>query len=264
MSHRPEAVRSSLGPHRLAEACAHPGCPVCGCLRDVASRHLGAILAEHVTDPLSRARLAEAWGFCATHAAVLRKMPEAALGTAIVYQGLVEQACRWLDEAARSVATSGGRRGWRALVGRPRRTRGEPRPRRERCPVCVELVAAEVCHLDDLLAGLEDAELGPAYAASDGLCLPHLELALARAGARPGAVRLVALTREKLRALADDLRRFVDKHDHRVRPSFTEREAAAWQRALALVAGRVELFGPQMERAAAGDAVRRPRARRIR
>jgi hypothetical protein len=77
-------------------------------------------------------------------------------------------------------------------------------------------------------------------------------------------MRLVVLTREKLRALADDLRRFVDKHDHRVRPSFTEREAAAWQRALALVAGRVELFGPQMERDAAGDAVRRPRARRIR
>jgi Family of unknown function (DUF6062) len=255
---------SGNGYHRLAEACTHPGCPVCGCLHDAASRHLSAILAEHVTDPLSRARLTAAWGFCATHATALREMPEAALGTAIVYQGLVEQACRWLDEAARSVGTPAGRRGWRALVGRPRRTRGERRPRRERCPVCVELVAAEACHLDALLAGLEDAELGPAYAASDGLCLPHLELALARAGARPEAARLVALTREKLRALADDLRRFVDKHDHRVRPTFTEREAAAWQQALSLVAGRVELFGPQMERAAAGEAVRRPRARRIR
>ena len=255
---------SADGHRRLAEACARPGCPVCGCLRDAAGRHLSAILAEHVTDPLSRARLAEAWGFCATHAAALREMPEAALGTAIVYQGLVEQACRWLDETARSAGTPHGRRGWRALVGRSQRTPGEPRPRRERCPVCVELVALEAGHLDALLAGIEGVELGPAYAASDGLCLPHLELALARAGARPGAARLAALTREKLRALADDLRRFVDKHDHRARPSFTEREAGAWQQALALVAGRRELFGPEMERDAAGDAVRRPRARRRR
>jgi hypothetical protein len=259
-----DPVRSSLGPRRLAEACAHPGCPICGCLHDAASRHLSAILAEHVTDPLSRARLTEAWGFCAAHATTLRQMPEVALGTAIVYQALVERACRWLDDAARSVGAPDGRRGWRALVGRARRTRGGPRPRRERCPVCVELVAAETGHVDALLAGLADAELGSAYAASDGLCLPHLELALARAGAGPRAARLVALTLEKLRALGDDLRRFVDKHDHRVRPSFTEREAGAWQQALALVAGRVELFGPEMERDAAGDAVRRARARRTR
>ena len=128
----------------------------------------------------------------------------------------------------------------------------------------MELVAAEARHLEALLTGLGGPELGPAYAASDGLCLPHLELALARAGARPGGVRLAALTREKLRALADDLQRFIDKHDHRARPTFTEREAAAWRHALSLVAGRVELFGPQMERDSAGDAVPRPRARRAR
>ena len=67
--------------------------------------------------------------------------------------------------------------------------------------------------------------------------------------------------RGKLRALAEDLRRFVDKHDHRIaRPVFTDREAAAWRQALALVAGRMELFGPEMERAS-GNGSRPPRAR---
>jgi hypothetical protein len=248
-----------VGYYRLVEACARPGCPICGCLRELASRHLGAVLAEHVTDPLTRARIADAWGFCAVHAAALREMPEAALGTAIVYQGLVERACRWLNETARTVGTPEGRRGWRALVGRRRRTGSAPRPRRERCPVCVELAVAERSHLDTLVAGLGGAELGPAYTASDGLCLPHVELALARAGARPEAARLVDLTREKLRALADDLRRFVDKHDHRVRPSFTDREAAAWRLALQLVAGRAELFGPEMKRDGTGGGPPRPR-----
>jgi hypothetical protein len=126
----------------------------------------------------------------------------------------------------------------------------------------VELVVAERGHLDALLEGLADPKLGPAYAASDGLCLPHLELALARAGTRPEVARLVELAQEKLRALAADLGRFVDKHDHRVRPTFTDREAAAWRQALALVAGRVELFGPEMERNGAKGGPRSPRSRR--
>jgi hypothetical protein len=228
----------------------------------VADRHLAALLREHVTDPLSRERLAKAWGFCAAHATALRERPEAALGTAIVYHALVERACRWLDETARQVAVPGRRRGWRGLVG-DGRGRGAPsRPRRARCPVCVELVAAEACHLDALLGGLAGPPLGPAYASSEGLCLPHLDLALARGGARPETARLVALTREKLRTLADDLKQFVDKHDHRIaRPSFTEREAGAWRQALALLAGRMELFGPEMERGGEGPA-RAPRARR--
>jgi hypothetical protein len=221
---------------------------LCGCLRELAARHLAAVLAEHVTDPLTRARIAAAGGFCATHAAALRRTPEAALGTAIVYQALVEQACRWLEATARAAGTPEGRGRWRTLVGRARRTRRVPRSRSERCPVCVELAAAERRYLDGLLAGLAETELDGAYAASDGLCLPHLELALARGAGEPGAARLVAVGREKLRALADDLRRFVDKHDHRVAPRFTDREAAAWRLALSLVAGRAEVFGPQMTR----------------
>lgn len=255
---------SRNGDHRLLEACAHPGCPVCACLRDVALRHLAAVLAEHVTDPLSRARLAEAWGFCAAHATALRDMPEVALGTAIIYQALVERACRWLDDTARAVARPDRRRGWRALVGGSRAAGSASRPRRARCPVCVELVVAERGHLDALLEGLADPKLGPAYASSDGLCLPHLELALARAGTRPEVARLVELAREKLRALAADLGRFVDKHDHRVRPTFTDREAAAWRQALALVAGRMELFGPEMERNGAKGGPRSPRSSRPR
>jgi Family of unknown function (DUF6062) len=253
------------GNHRLVEACAQPGCPVCSCLRDAAARHLAAVLAEHVTDPISRERLAGAWGFCAVHAGALRDMPEVALGTAIVYQALVERACRWLEETARGDAkVPDRRRGWRALVGRSRRTGSARRPRRDRCPVCVELVAAEACQLDALLAGLEDPELGPAYGASDGLCLPHLELALERAGTGSEAARLVDLAHAKLRALADDLRGFVDKHDHRALPTFTDREALAWRQALALVAGRVELFGPEMVRHAGGEGPRSARPRRRR
>jgi hypothetical protein len=213
---------------------------------------------------VSRARLAAASGFCAAHATALSEMPDAALGTAIVYHALVEQACRWLDETARVAAKPARRRGWRALVGRPRAAGRESRSRLARCPVCVELVAAEACYLDGILEGLAASELRRAYASSDGLCLPHLDLAMARGGARPETAQLAALTREKLRALAEDLKQFVDKHDHRVaRPRFTDREAGAWRRALALLAGRMELFGPEMERDDRVSGARSSRGRRM-
>jgi Family of unknown function (DUF6062) len=252
------------GHHCLVEACARPGCPVCGCLRDTATRHLAAVLAEHVTDPVSRARLAAASGFCAAHATALSEMPEAALGTAIVYHALVEQASRWLEESARTVSKPERRRGWRSLVGRRSHSARESPARRARCPVCVELVAAEACYLDGLLEGLATPELWRAYASSDGLCLPHLDLAVTRGGPRSETAPLIALTRDKLRALAEDLRQFVDKHDHRVtRPRFTDREADAWRRALALLAGRMELFGPEMERDRGRNTAPTPRLRRM-
>jgi Family of unknown function (DUF6062) len=188
-------------------------------------------------------------------------MPEAALGTAIVYQDLVERACRWLDGVMREVTKPARRRGWRALVGASREVRAESRSRRARCPVCVELVAAEACHLDELVDGLAAPEFRRTYASSEGLCLPHFALALERGGHRAGTAQLVEVTREKLRALAQDLKQFVDKHDHRVaRPRFTDREAGAWRRAPTLLSGRMELFGPEMTRVDGVKGV--PRARR--
>ena len=69
---------------------------------------------------------------------------------------------------------------------------------------------------------------------------------------RPEATRLVALGREKLRALADDLRRFVDKHDHRVTPALHRPGSRRLAAGAGLVAGRAEVFGPQMAREGAG------------
>jgi hypothetical protein len=228
-------------------------------LREATVRHLQALLAEHVTDPASRARLSAAWGFCAAHAAALREVPDAALGVAIVYQGLVARAGAWLAGAAPAASGGAARRGWRALLGRGRASVPPPR-RRTRCPVCAEIPATERGYLETLVAGLGEPALGEAFARSRGLCLPHVEGALAGAGEPAGAARLVAATREKLARLAADLQGFIDKHDHRIAPRFAEGEAEAWSAALGIVAGAPERFGPDL--APPADAARGPGRRR--
>ncbi len=239
-----------VGCHQLVDACRLPGCPVCRCLRDAARRHLGALLAEHVTDPETRGRLGAAWGFCATHAAALPDVGDAALGAAIVYEALVGRAREWLADATTALPDAGGGRGWRALLGRAGAKRVVPtRPRPGRCPTCVELIRAERGYLDTLETGIGEPPLDLAYESSDGLCLPHLELALRRPSVgRGGGRRLAARTLPKLDRLREELRGFIDKHDHRTRAAFTEGEAHAWTAALGLVAGRAELFGNDLAR----------------
>lgn len=240
-----------VGYGHLVAACAKAGCPVCHCLRERTLQHLVALLAEHVTDPTTRARLVHSWGFCAAHAELLREVPDAPLGVGIIYHDLLGQTRRWLTQAQRGLEASPVRRRWRRIF-RPRRPMGDAVSwRRARCPVCTAVADAERSYIDTLLTFIEDPELGKAYEASAGLCLPHVALALAQAPGHPGAVPLLARTLPKIDRLADELRRFIDKHDHRTPASFSDREAEAWTNALGFIAGRSEVFGNDVPRSPA-------------
>jgi hypothetical protein len=230
--------------HRLVEACRAPGCPVCRCLGELARRHLAAVLSEHVTDPASRARLAASGGFCATHAAVLPLLPDSALGSAILCEGLLGRARRGLSERRRALERPARDRAWTRLLRRRREPGGEGRRRPPGCPVCEMVARAERNYLDTLVASVEDAELAAAFRGSAGLCLPHLGLVLDR-GDRRAAV-LLDWTLDKVDRLLGDLRAFVDKHDYRATARASPEEAASWRAALALLAGAPDLFGPDL------------------
>lgn len=229
----PDAAPGALtGAHRLVEACRAPGCPLCRTLRAAAVQDLTAFLAEHVTDPGARARLSAAGGFCASHAALLREVPDAALGVAIVYEALVTDARRWVT-GARAGARQAGR--WRRL-GPRRGTPAGPASAPE-CPACQEAPRAERRLLAVLLDGLAGPELGDAYRGSEGLCLPHLRAALARGAGHPGLGLVLEHAHARLSELADALRGFIATHDHRATTRPTAAEAASWTRALERLAG---------------------------
>jgi hypothetical protein len=249
------APARSRGYGELVEACRAEGCPLCRCLRAAARRHLATLLGEHVTDPVTRRRLGAAGGFCATHAAALREVPDAALGVALLAEGLLADARRWLGEARRAGGPGRPGSGWRRLLGRSASgavARGGRRGGAGRCPACVETAGAERRYLDTLVRHLADPELARAFAASAGLCLPHVRLARAQAPDHPGVALLLERTLAKLDGLETALRGFIARHDHRRRGAFTEAEAASWTGALGFLAGHPALFGPEVPRTA-GD-----------
>ncbi len=122
------------------------------------------------------------------------------------------------------------------------------------CAACrlVRETAAE--QLEQLLARLATAEGRADYVSSAGLCLPHLQVALAHMehsddGTTERSVVVEFLLREQVRRLenlVDDLRSYTLKRDALRRGLLHQEEADAWRRAL------VQLVG---ERAARGGAM---------
>ena len=177
-----------VGEVHLLEACGQPGCPVCRCVAQDSRQHLDGLLYELVTDPETRRRLRNSWGFCNWHTWMLLEIQGSRSGAAIIYEDLlgrlVEQGSpRRRDAGARAA------RGCRPLGPRAKVARGRLR---QTCPACEDAAAAERRYLEAMLGSGDDADLQLAYARSDGLCGPHALRALASPpGARgaPGSPR---------------------------------------------------------------------------
>lgn len=225
-----------IGYFRLIDACEEPGCPVCRCLIAESRHYLEALLHEQVTDPDTRGAVRRSWGFCNWHTWMLPDIGGSAFGAAIIYEDLVTRALRRTHVRRRARL-----RGWLAAFRRPRPALLELWARRAECPACADARTTEARYLDAMVRFAGDETLRAAYTHCDGLCLPHLVLAVERGGER--AEPLVARTREAWAGIGGDLAGFVGKHDHRNREPYTEAEAAACARAFQLLAGAPGVFG---------------------
>jgi hypothetical protein len=218
----------------LIEAFAAGGCPVCALTERAVDRYVDSVLWDMVNDPPMRARLVETRGFCRAHAWRFARKG-AALGVAIMMQDLVGNFLRELD----GDAAQADRQGWRGLFsgeGAAARLEDALQPQRP-CLVCAYIAPLEA----DMLASLAKHMTGrhgfaQAYAASDGLCLPHFRGALAAAGGKQRAA-LVDAQRQVWQRLHGELAEFIRKNDYRFRSEGFGGEADSWERALEAVSG---------------------------
>lgn len=233
-----------IGYFRLIEACARPGCPVCRCLVAESRAYLSALLYEQVTDPETRRALRLSWGFCNWHTWMLPDVESSAFGAAILCEDLVTRALRRTRRIRFGTRRGAVRRWLGALLGwRHRPALVELHERRAPCSACVDTARTQARYLETLVRFIDDASLRAAYAQSDGLCVPHVILAVEQ-GSEPAHVEmLVARTREAWVRIGRDLAAFIGKHDHRNREPYTEAEAASRARAFEMLAGARGVFG---------------------
>ncbi|MDP9351939.1 MAG: DUF6062 family protein [Chloroflexota bacterium] len=223
--------------HDLLEAFGQDGCAVCRLAARSVSSFLSSISNEGgLTDPEVRDRIRAAHGFCNEHAHQwLRE--QHLLGTAILYEDLLDHLATELQ----------------ALRFQKRGRLGNPFTARERTPValaahqecaaCRSLADTEQRMIAAVLSGLRAEEFRTAYEHSRGLCVPHLRVALAEAPDEDLFATLTDLAVARHKALAEQLREIIRRHDYRYseEPSGEERGAAA--RAVRQVVGEQGIRG---------------------
>ncbi len=105
----------------LIEACDKPGCPLCRLSNRWGERFVAAILYEEVTDPNTRGRLKESFGFCREHAWQASQVGGTLLGMSIIYRGLLAQLDRELDKPITPPSTN-----WWQTFGSGKSTQSGP------------------------------------------------------------------------------------------------------------------------------------------
>jgi len=196
----------------LQEALAQPGCAICRLATRDVSRYLQSLLAL-VNDVKMRQELRMSGGLCREHA-----WQAAALGSRLSVYIL------WCDLVSAALG------GLQHAIPRPRDA-GQGG-----CMVCRRHAKATGIYCDVLVRHLERGGLRGDYAASAGLCVPHLWFAMTRAGA--AAKRFLLETeRSNLERLQADLQEVIRKNDYRFHNEPWGPERDAWRRATAKLAG---------------------------
>jgi hypothetical protein len=227
--------------YKLLEACREPGCPVCRVEQESVERYLDNQFYENVNSPRWRDRLRASLGFCHEHAwlAVEKRLGDA-LGFTIIYHDIVNTILKQLHENS-SAPNLGTRKSFLRKLSDEARARIENILRvispRKRCPVCEHRDEALRTILPALLEELTKSEMTEALHASDGLCLPHLRLALERVRDVSVVEKLLTIQRDKLEKLKDELAEFIRKSDYQLIDHGFGPEGDAWLRAISMIAG---------------------------
>ncbi len=228
--------------YKLLEACREPGCPVCRLEQHSVERYLDNQFYENVNAPAWRDRLRSSLGFCREHSwlTVNQRLGDA-LGFSIIYHDVINSILNQLNNSGSSAPTS--RRRISLLRQIPEQARNMIEKMlsaitpRKRCPACDHRDETTRTTLSVLIEELETSEMMDALQASEGLCLPHLRLALEHVKDFSACEKLLTIHRPKLEGLRAELAEFIRKNDYQAMKEGFGKEGDAWLRAVSMFVG---------------------------
>jgi hypothetical protein len=217
--------------YELLDAMQAGGCPLCRLARKASDSYLNALIYEGVVDVKIREALRDARGPCYRHAWRIARRRGSVLGTSIIYRDVVNTLTKTLESQPDAPARRFSR-GLPDLARQLSATRD--------CPACGLEDDSNHRYAKTLLKHLSAEEIGAAYVAAGGLCLPHFQVVLSHAG--QGQTKTLAVWQATAwRQLRDELDELIRKHDYRFRTEIvTEEEADSWERAVAMIVGDEE------------------------
>lgn len=215
----------------LMERFTRPGCPICKLLQRDVGRYLDSLRYEYLNDVPTVKAMRAARGLCNDHSWQFADTKGNAGAIALLYGHALDALTS--VEAARS--------GFNLLRGKASAAQAlEPEAS---CPACQHLDTMQT-HLIEVFAGfLSEDRFVEAFRASEGLCLPHVGLALREIDRPKEADLLLTIQRERWVALQAELDEFIRKSDLHYRDETFGEESDSWRRALVAIAGERGIFG---------------------
>ncbi len=226
----------------LRDALDGQGCPICRLALRTVERFIDYLIYENVNDPEVRADIRDARGFCNLHAWQLRDN-RGALGVAIIHRDVLETVMKQVKAGQYQANT------WLRSLNRVRTTLGATPPSeattelvtelapRKPCLVCRIRDNMEAVYIRNLLAALDNPEIGDALRDGAGLCLPHFRQALQQVPDEATFTTLVEIQLNAWERLQHELSEFIRKHDYRFQDEGMGTEGDSWIRALAQISG---------------------------
>jgi Family of unknown function (DUF6062) len=227
----------------LKEAFAEAGCAVCRLLRRDVDRYLGALLYENVLEREVHAAFRAMRGLCNTHAWQLKEYRGNAVGIAVLYRAVVDEALKEIDKQPLSAPRRRLRLGPTSAEDKRGAALAEMLTAQQPCSACQQLDRYEQTYLAVFEAHLTEAAFREAFAASAGLCLPHFRVALQRMTDSAHLPFVIDTQRAAWQRLRAELELFYDKHNHDRRAEAMGSEADSWLRSLGAMSGEPNVFG---------------------
>jgi len=222
--------------HRLIEAFAAQGCAICNLTERDVNRFLDSHLYEYVNTPETHADIRASRGLCATHAGHLVEFGASVLGITILHAAI-------MDELLKTAESSRGGSSFGRLFGSGSTNLANRLEPTGECMACQAMERAESQHITSVAEHINEQEMHDAFAASDGLCLPHFRQVLRAVPDSRRADMLTQLQLPKWRALKAELDMLADKYDVNHADEAVGAEADSWRRALIMVSGNRDVFG---------------------
>lgn len=179
---RVEDESRDWGEGELDLALAVQDCPVCFLARETEEAVLTWLAIANIRDDRNVDALVRRRGLCSVHWTELWRRSKGRVAVAVARAaGEIARAC--VEDLAGAEPVHG-----------------------PRCPVCASMARRVSGAIELVLGRVERAHARSRFAASFGLCQPHLGDALHRCSHRETATALVAIQRSQVKRLLDDVR----------------------------------------------------------
>jgi GTP-binding protein EngB required for normal cell division len=201
---------------------ATQGCPVCDYLVGASKQFFAAFQYSLYNDEGQQRAFAENGGFCPFHLWQLQSICSP-IGFSAGAAKLVKRISKALELPA--------------TIEDVNQTLRQIRPSMDRCPACISFRQTERQFIGEFITSLSDAKTRRRYARSRGVCLQHLEMALAANPDAATAAQLLATASLGFQRLAEEMEGFALKREASRRDLVSEDEERAHIRAAIHLAG---------------------------